>query len=57
MDAISIGDHIEYSMMFDLRAGIHWVGMILDSGCDPLSRHYILWTQSGHDGHSNMIRV
>jgi hypothetical protein len=49
-------------MMFDFRVGsydftkIHWLGIILDSGCDPL-RHYILWMQSGHDGRTTMIRV
>jgi hypothetical protein len=32
------------------------MGMILDSGCDPL-RHYILWIQSGNDGQMTMIRV
>jgi hypothetical protein len=43
VDALLVGDHIDFSMMYDLRVGIHWVGMILNSGCDPL-RNYILWT-------------
>jgi hypothetical protein len=30
------------------------MGMILDSGCDPL-RNYNLWMQSGHDGQMTMI--
>ena len=41
VDALSVGDHIDFSMMFDLRVGIDWMGMILNSGCDPL-RNYIL---------------
>jgi hypothetical protein len=49
VDALSVDDHIDFSMMSDFRVGIHWMGMILDSGCDPL-RHYNLWMQSGHDG-------
>jgi hypothetical protein len=42
VDSLSVDDHIDFSMMSDFRVGIHWMGMILDSGCDPL-RHYILW--------------
>jgi hypothetical protein len=42
VDSLSVGDHTNFSMMFDIIFGIHWMGMILDSGCDPL-RNYILW--------------
>jgi hypothetical protein len=56
VDALSVDDHIDFSMMSDFRVGIHWMGMILDSGCDPL-RHYNLWMQSRHDGRTTMIRV
>jgi hypothetical protein len=61
VDALSIDDHIDLSMMFDFRVGsydfieIHWLGIILDSGCDAL-RHYSLWMQSGHDVRTTMIR-
>jgi hypothetical protein len=42
LDALSVDDHIDFSMISDFRVGIHWMGMILNSGCDPLW-HYILW--------------
>jgi hypothetical protein len=44
VDSLSVGDHIDFSMIYDLRVVIHWMGMILDSGCDPL-RHYNLWSR------------
>jgi hypothetical protein len=55
-DTWRLGDHIYFSMISDLRLVIYWMGMILDSECDPL-RHYNLWTQSEHDGQMTMIRV
>jgi hypothetical protein len=47
VDALPVCDHIDFSMMSDLRVGlvnfteIHWLDMILDSGVDSL-RHYNL---------------
>jgi hypothetical protein len=56
VDSLLVDDHIEFSMISYFRFGIHWMGVILDSRCDPL-RNYILWTQSGNDDRMNMIRV
>jgi hypothetical protein len=50
VDALSVCDHIDFSVMSDFRvslvdfAEIHWLDMILDSGDDCL-RHYRLWMQ------------
>jgi hypothetical protein len=51
-----VGDHIDFSMIYELRVVIHWMGMIPDNGCDPLS-HYKLWMRSEHDGQMTIIRV
>ena len=56
MDALLVDDHIKFSMMCYFSVGIHWMGMILDSGCNTL-RHYNLWMHSGHDGRKTIIRV
>jgi hypothetical protein len=56
VDALSVDDHIDFSMMSDFKVGMHLMGMILDGGCDPL-RHYNMWMQSGHDGQTTMIIV
>jgi hypothetical protein len=53
---LSVDDHVDFSTMSNFRVGIHWMGVSLASGCDPL-RHYSLWTHSGHDGWKIMIRV
>jgi len=56
VDDLLVGVHIGLSMMFDFKVGIHWMCIILDSGCDALT-HYNLWMRSGHDGWMTMIRV
>jgi len=56
VDALLVDDHIKFSMMCYFSVGIHWMGMILDSGCNTL-RHYNLWMHSGHDGRTTIIRV
>jgi hypothetical protein len=43
-------------MIYNFRVVIYWMGMILDSGCDPLM-HYNLWMQSEYDGWMTTIRV
>jgi hypothetical protein len=56
VDSLLVYDHIDLSMIYNFRVEIHWMGMILDHGCDPL-RNYSLWMKSSHDGWMTMIIV